>query len=93
MAGADRALLFAAARLGLPRRAGDPVLRAENLLHQQIEMGEFMIVDRDRDEAVVAQEIPEQAQARVHHAQPFVVAALVACVGADRLAEPGPDLG
>ena len=51
----------------------------------------FIIVDRDPNRAVFAQKFLEEPQARIHHAQPLIVARQVFRLLADSRAKPGPD--
>ena len=46
----------------------------------------LVVVDGDKDSTVVAEQLVEQAQARVDHAKPFIVAGQI--VAANLLGEP-----
>ena len=58
-----------------PRKDCNKILRAENLIHDQAQVGDLVVVDADEDDAVVAQERARQEQAGVDHVQPVRVEA------------------
>ena len=72
----------------LPGNIGNKAVTAENLIINQLEIGILRIINADENNSVVRQ----QLLARVHHAQPLVMAGQVLALLADNLAQPFFDL-
>ncbi len=65
---------------------------SENLIAYQTQMVKFSIINADENNTIVRQQLLQQLQARVHHAQPLVVAGQILSLFADNLAQPLFDL-
>ncbi|MNR23881.1 hypothetical protein D3C85_1409320 [compost metagenome] len=50
------------------------ILRTAHFIQHHLEMSELKGVDTHKDEPIVCQQPMQQFQARIHHAQPFIVA-------------------
>ena len=61
---------------------------SENLIAYQTQMVKFSIINADENNTIVRQQLLQQLQPRVHHAQPFVMAGQVLALFADNLAQP-----
>lgn len=59
----------------MPNDAGNKVLLPKHLITQQLQLRLFVVVNRNEDHAVVAQQVFGQQQARVHEAEPAAVRA------------------
>ena len=59
----------------LPRQVGDEVLLPKHFITQQLQLRLLVVVNADKDDAVVAQQVFGQQQARVHERQPPAVGA------------------
>ena len=71
-----------------PDQLSNEVCLPENLIHNQAKVCYFDIINADENNAIIRQ----QLQARIHHAQPLVVAGQVLALFADDLAQPLLDL-
>ena len=65
----------------------------KNLIANQFQICLLVIVNADKNCPVVAQKFLQQLQARIHHAEPFVVAGEVFGFLADNLSQPFADFG
>ena len=61
---------------------------SENLIAYQTQMVKFSIINADKNNPIIRQQLLQQLQARVHHAQPLVMAGQVLALFADNLAQP-----
>ena len=52
----------------------------------------FNLINADKNNPIICQQLLQQLQARIHHAQPLVVAGQVLALFADNLAQPLLDL-
>ena len=77
----------------MPNHGCDEVRATEYFIQHAAQILNFVVVERDEDNSVLAQELPQQRQPGVHHAEPFVVAAEVFGFFADDLTEPLADAG
>lgn len=66
----------------------DEIVRSENFVAKQFQVGEFVVVDRNKDYPVLRQQLMQQFQTRIHHAEPLVVAAQILALLAHDLAQP-----
>ena len=76
----------------LPGNIGNKAVASENLITNQLEIGILRIINADENNTIVCQQLLQQLQPRVHHAQPLVVAGQVLALFADDLAQPLLDL-
>ena len=76
----------------LPGNIGNKAVTAENLITNQLEIGILRIINADENNSVVRQQLLQQLQAQIHHAQPLVMAGQVLALFADNLAQPFFDL-
>ncbi len=76
----------------LPNQCFNKVSLSENLIHQQAQRRHLVVVDGNEDGAVLAQELLQQNEARIHHRQPAVVPVQRLAFLADHLAQPLADL-
>ena len=76
----------------LPGNIGNKAVTAENLITNQLEIGILRIINADENNTIIRQQLLQQLQARVHHAQPLVMAGQVLALLADNLAQPFFDL-
>ena len=76
----------------LPGDIGNKAVTAENLITNQLEIGILRIINADENNTIVRQQLLQQLQARVHHAQPLVMAGQILALFADDLAQPLFDL-
>ena len=68
-----------------PRDVGDKVVNAKDLIADQFEIGIFRIVNADENDPLLRQELLKKLEARVHHAEPLVVASQIFPLFADNL--------
>ena len=66
------------------------IARSKNFITYTFEIGIFNIINTNKNRAVLGQQLLQQFQARIHHAQPLVMAAQVLALFADRLVQPVP---
>lgn len=64
----------------MPNHGVDKISPPKHLVHQHLEVMPLVVVDRDPDRAVLAQQLAQQLQARQHHAEPLRVFQLVVVV-------------
>ena len=66
-----------------PYKLRHKILRPKYLIHQQFEIRRFIVINADKDHAIVTQQIACQIKTRQHHVQPVaVVLAVFFTVGA-----------
>ena len=75
-----------------PYYSGYKVLLTEYFIANRTEIEEFCVINTDKDCSILRQQLLQQLQPRVHHAQPLVVAGQVLALFADNLAQPPLDL-
>ena len=76
----------------LPRNIGNETVAAENFITNQLEIGILRIINADENNTIIRQQLLQQLQPRVHHAQPLVVAGQVFALFANHLAQPLLDI-
>ena len=75
----------------LPGYIGDEAGGAEDFVTHELQVRLLVVVDADEDCAGRREQLAQELQARVHHAQPLVVAGEVLALLAHDLPEPFPD--
>ncbi len=63
-------------------------MQTKYLIHHQPKIVRLRVINADENHPILRQQPMQQLQARVHHAEPFVVAGKVFAFFADHLAEP-----
>ena len=76
----------------LPRNIGNKTITSKNFITNQLEIGILRIINADKNNPILRQQLLQQLQPRVHHAQPLVVAGQVLALSADNLTQPLLDL-
>src|ERR1035437_4422613 len=64
----------------LPDDCSDEVLSSEYLIHDDLEVMVFVVVDGDSDASIFGEHFAEEFEARIHHAQPLGVFEVVVVV-------------
>ena len=77
----------------LPDDRAYKVASFKNLIHQQPQRRHLVVVDGHKDRPILPQELLQQHQPRIHHAQPAVVAVEGLAFLAHHLAQPFADFG
>ena len=72
----------------LPNKISDKIPIPKNLIANQLQCRLLIIINRDKNHPVIRQKLLQQLQTRIHHAQPFVVAAQILTFFADHFAQP-----
>ena len=76
----------------LPRDIGNKAVTAENLITNQLEIGILRIINADENNTIIRQQLLQQLQPGIHHAQPFIMTGQVLALFANNLAQPLLDL-
>ena len=66
----------------------DEIRTSENLIANQLQCRLLIIINRDKNHPIIRQKLLQQFQTRIHHAQPFVVAAQILALAPDHFAQP-----
>lgn len=72
---------------------GYEAITAENFITNLFEAGIFRIVNADKDNAFLIQQLLQQPQPRIHHTQPFVMTGEILSFFADYLPQPLTNAG
>lgn len=73
--------------LRIPNKLCNKILLTKHLVAQPFEVRHLIIIDRNKDEAIVRQQVTRQFKARVHHIEPIgMIAALGFRIGRELLA-------
>src|ERR1039458_5516945 len=75
----------------VPNELCNEVLRLKDFIEQESQSIRFKIINAHEDYAILAQELPEQREAWIHHAKPFVVAGKVFGFLANNFTKPFTD--
>ena len=75
----------------LPKDGRDEIIATENLIHHETKRADFVVVQANEDRSILAQELLQQHEPGIHHAEPFVVSGEVLSLLADGFAEPAED--
>ena len=61
------------AKLFLPYKIGNKISCSENLITYQLQIRLLIIINTNKNNAVIRKQALQKLEARVHHAQPFIV--------------------
>ena len=84
----DIIALSSATIVVLPNKCIYPVSRAKYFIHDEFQITMFNLINADKNNTIIRQQLLQQLQTRVHHAQPLVMAGQVLALFADNLAQP-----
>lgn len=65
----------------------DKIIHSENFIAKQFQIGEFIVINRNKYRSVLRQQLMQQFQPGIHHAEPLVVAAQILALLAHDLAQ------
>ena len=76
----------------MPDECSNMITFSKDFITEEKKISNFRIINTDKNSSVFGEQLLEESEPRVHHAEPFVVTSEVLALFSDNFTEPLPDL-